>query len=136
MPKRFRSTAAKAILDRCLRQALERSAHDLIQWAESTLPVVQLLLELTPALSNAGTPEVVTDHLIAWVIESGTIDQERMTKLRRFVDSLARLPISADSKVRHWRKFLHESIPRHTQVWSAAESWLREGELAGRTINT
>ena len=127
---------SRAILDRCLRQALERSAHDLIQWAETTRPVVRLLFELTRSLRNAGTPEVVTDHLIAWVIETGTIDQERMTKLRRLVDSLARLPFSADSKVRQWRTFVHESIPRHTQVWTAAESWLRDGELAGRTINT
>jgi len=131
--RRLENPITRSILERGLREALASSRTDLVQWTESTRRALQVLAELTPALSHAGTPEVVIDQLIAWVLETGKVDPDRLEPLRAFATSLSRLPFSAESKARHWRAFLHGSFSRRAPTWAAVDSWVGELERAANT---
>jgi hypothetical protein len=128
--RRPESPITKEILERGFRAALASSSRDLVQWTESTRRALQLLAELTPGLRHAQAPDVVIDHLFAWVMETGEIAPDRQERLRTFVASLGQLPFSVESKARHWRAFLYASFSQDSRAWIAADSWIHEVETA------
>ena len=128
--RRVENPITRSILERGLREALASSPRDLLQWTEGSRRALQLLAELTPGLRHAEAPDVIIDHLFAWVLETGEIAPDRQERLRTFVASLGQLLFSVESKARHWRAFLHASFSQDSRAWVAADSWIHEVETA------
>jgi hypothetical protein len=122
-------------LDRMIEQTVESAPEALIVWADETRRSLDRLLHSIHKLGDAGTPEAVLGHIVAWVYEAGTLSRERLERLEVFANSLERLPFSAASKARHWQAFLNTTNCGPSSGWTAARAWIAELESVTSEID-
>ena len=123
-------------LDRMIEQAVENSPEALIAWTDETRRSLDRLLDLVHKLGHADTPEAVLGQLVAWALETDTLNRERLESgLAVFAHSLERLPFSAVSKARHWRAFLDSTNYGASSSWTAARAWIVEFESVTSEID-
>lgn len=104
------SPCLREALDRAFLKALNGSPDRLQGWSEDLEDLVAIVRSWWERLIQAGMPESQIDRLFAWVLESGTIDMKRLSKIWAFLNSLELLPFSAGSWSNHWQRFLAETI--------------------------
>jgi hypothetical protein len=121
-------------MERMVARALGGSPSALIEWGEEMRRALQHLLELHHTFDTSGVPEAVFAHLVAWVFEGGTVNEERFGRLAGFADSLDSLPFSAASKSRHWKAFLDSTYSGSSPGWDACRDWLNHLERVGARI--
>ncbi len=122
-------------LDRMIEQVVASSPEALIAWADVTRWSLDRLVQAVHKLAHAGTFEVVLGQLVAWVLETDTLNRERLESLAVFAHSLERLPFSAVSKARHWRAFLDSTNCGPSSRWTAAWAWIAECESVTSEID-
>ena len=113
-------------LEACIRQALSGSPKALLNWADETRATLHQIIALQQKLIAAETPKELVDYLIAWVLETGTCDGDRLEKLALFAESLDRGPFSTGSETRRWRALLDLTVGVESKAYSVACQWLPE----------
>ncbi|HEV7402788.1 MAG TPA: VIT and VWA domain-containing protein [Chthoniobacteraceae bacterium] len=119
---RFRSVNVsdelRAAFEETLRP-LPASCEAMLQWAQIAQRFA-VLLGVQRMLAEAKVPAPVSEYLLSWIQESGSIETQRVSGVSWFVRSIARLPISAPAAARQWEKWLGTMEPA---ARAAAPDW-------------
>ena len=89
-------------------------------------PSLNQIIALRRKLTAAETPKELVDYLIAWVLESGTVDRDRLEKFEFFAATLDATTFSFGLKASRWRSFLDLTVGSESKAFAIACQWLPE----------
>jgi hypothetical protein len=112
----LRKLGPQPVLDETIRLLLEGPPEAILQWEERSRPGFDALIALLYELSALEAPDETIQILIAWVVESGGFDQDRIAQIFKASESIQHRPFSASGRQQLWLRFLHETVgTTHTE---------------------
>jgi hypothetical protein len=105
----FRELGRQPKLEETIRRLLEGSPEAILQWEKKTRTKFEALVALRNELITLGAPGETNQRLIAWVVESGGFDLDRIAQISKAKTSLGRRPFSVRAEQQRWLRFLDET---------------------------
>jgi hypothetical protein len=107
--KVLRELGPQPVLNEVIRRLLEGPPEAILQWEEESRPGFDALIALWNELSALGAPGETIQRLVAWVVESGGFDLDRIAQISKARESIGR-PFSERARQQLWLRFLYETV--------------------------
>jgi len=102
------------------KQVLNGSPEAVFKWYENLAKHSEELRNLITSLEQDGLPKELVSELLVWVLESGTVNWERMDQLKTVATHVDPRHFSRSPQVRCWRQFLEKTFPKDSRVMAVA----------------
>ena len=95
-------------LDETIQRLLQSPPNEILKWEDKSRPGFEALIELRNELNALGAPGEAIERLIAWVVESGGFERDRIQRISESKESIEYRLFSARAQQQLWQRFLDE----------------------------
>jgi len=93
-------------LNEAVQHVLRGSPEAIVKWEQKNRPALDFLERLLGELRDVETFPDTIERLVTWILESGSLNMDRLNEISRVVEALRQEPRSISKTEREWRQLL------------------------------